>query len=194
MTTPTNHRSPLTLNDGEATQSSATRNSCVNGNDIAVTDAFVVGDIDFSDPVQVRRALDQTTITGSLFSDEAIAAACCAGTARRLFPNPELSEDSYEVQTLRAWIEPDAKSIMAIAELEERAWFIVLHAIHGTTEELRQAIVSVEDAGIIGVLAQANLREPMPRTPKRWPWWYRPRSRQTSPDVGSDLFTQFGEN
>ncbi|MBX9650569.1 MAG: hypothetical protein K2X57_26340 [Xanthobacteraceae bacterium] len=182
---------PLIRDGGEKTASRAGESEFANSNSIHITDGFVVGDIDFSDPVQVRRALDQTTITGSLFSDEAIAAVCRAGTARELFPNIEPVEDSYQVRSLRDWIEPDAKAIMEIADLEERAWFIILHAIHGTTEELFRAIATVEDAGIVGALAQANLREPMPRTRRPWPWWYRPRVPQTSPAVGPDLFTMF---
>jgi hypothetical protein len=190
MTTSANYTIPLKLDDGEVTPPS---NACSDGYDIAVTDAFVVGDIDFRDPLQVRRELDKTTITGFMLSDEAIAAACRAGTARELFPNIKPAEDSYEIQSLRDWIEPKAKAIMEIADVQERAWFIVIHAIHGSTEELRQAIVSVEDAGIIGGLAQANLCEPLPRTRKGWPWWYRPRARQTSQAIGPDLFTLFGE-
>ena len=161
---------------------------------IIASDAFVVGDIDFSDPIAVRRELDMTTLNGTMFSDEAVAAACRAGTARDLFPNVEPSEDSYEVQVLRDWVEPGVKPIMEIADLEERALFIILHAIHGSTKELREAIESVKDAGIFGILAQANLREPMPRTRMGWPWWYRPRSRQTTPQVGPCLFALLGEH
>ena len=80
MTTPLNHL-PSSTRDGVQDSLPLVSASCRehDHHGVAITDAFLVGDIDFSDPIAVRRELDKTTLSGTLFSDEGIAAACRAG-------------------------------------------------------------------------------------------------------------------
>jgi hypothetical protein len=157
------------------------------------SDAFDPGDIDYSDPVAVKAALEQTTV-GCLFTDQGLASICRQGHARELFATsaPKDANDPHLV-SLRDWIEPSVGHLWEVDDLELRALLIIATAVHGTDEARRKLIVSVKDAGIFSVLAQANLREPEPTRRRSWPWWYRPWRRYRSPDIMPSLFTLCGE-
>lgn len=189
---------PATTAVGRVTPTGLAKGTCnvpaesqqVDPAPVIPSDAFVVGDIDFANPVEVKDALARTTF-GNLFSDEAVETACRRGTARDLFPNSPMDEDHPHVQSMRNWVEPSVDNLWAELDLETRALMITSSQVYGTDEDRRALILSVKDAGIFGALAQANLPEPEPTRRRPWPWWYRPWRRNRSSSIWPNLFARF---
>ena len=153
-----------------------------------------ISKIDSYDAAGVKAALYQMHPFADIFSDEGINEQCRLGQgARFLSAFAPHVENEAESARLREWIEGSISLIQEIADLEERAWAIVLGSVYATDDSRRALIESVEDAGVIGALAQANLQEPMRRHRKGWPWWYRPLRPSAARSFMPNLFTVFGE-
>ncbi|MEY9135021.1 hypothetical protein ACVMII_003925 [Bradyrhizobium diazoefficiens] len=155
------------------------------------TDAYLPADVDFTDPVAVKTALGNETF-GHLLPEETIEAMCKQGLGRELFANCAKDENHPQLVALREWVDPSPDHLWLIEDLELRAFEIIVNQVHGTDPKRRELILSVEQSGVFGALAQANLREA--RTVARVrPYWYSPRSRKRSPNVMPNLFTPIEE-
>jgi hypothetical protein len=155
------------------------------------SDAFDPGEIDFSDPIAVKCALEQTT-AGCLFTDEAIASMCAQDLARTLFFNGPMDENHPHVVALRDWVEPTYDHLSEVEDKQLLALLICDGIMYGTTKECQELIKSVEDEGIFGALAQAKLQPPMAIRTKR-PSWYRPFKPSSFRGQTPNLFEAFGE-
>jgi hypothetical protein len=158
------------------------------------SDAFILGENDdLKDPKSVKLLLSKTTF-GEIIPDHTIEAMCAAGLAQELFPNGSIDENHPNA---RAWLEmvsPTFADLWNEEDLELRARLIIERGVYGIDNASRDLILSVADSGMLGGLAQANLREPEPSRRRPWPWWYRPRSRQMSQITGPNLFKLLGED
>ncbi|WP_038384408.1 hypothetical protein [Bradyrhizobium elkanii] len=118
-------------------------------------------EIDFFDPAVVQDLICQASPFGDLLRYEGIEEACRRGLGRKLVEicTPTNIPEQDEV-ALAEMIDPPVEWVMSIGNLEHRAYVILATGFYGTDECHRQAILSVEDAGVVGLLAQANLRPP----------------------------------
>jgi hypothetical protein len=153
-----------------------------------------IGALDPFDSASVKALLTRIYPFAEIVSDEGINEQCRLGQGRKLLEAfvPYMNSDA-ELRRLKDWIEMPISSIEKNPDLESRAWDIVYSPIYGTDEERRKLIESVKDAGLIGALAQAKLREPMTIRTKR-PSWYRPFTPSSFRGTPPNLFTSFGED
>ena len=133
---------------------------------LQLADVSDQGDIDYSDPVAVRDLICRIHPFGDIFSYEGIVEACRLGRGRELVAiatPPDIPQpDSVPLAEM---IDPPAEWVMSNENLKRRASVILATGFYGTDEAHRAAIESVRDAGVVGLLAQANLQPPT--KPKR---------------------------
>lgn len=117
--------------------------------------------IDYADPVAVRDLIYQIHPFGELLRFEGIAEVCSHGYGRELIElsTPPDLPDPQEVPIAEV-VDPTVDWIMSFENPDRRAYVILVTRFYGIDERHKQAILSVKDAGVVGLLAQANLRPP----------------------------------
>jgi hypothetical protein len=122
--------------------------------------------IDYSDPVAVRDLICRINPFGEILRYEGIVEVCRLGRGRELV---EMSTPPHipqpDLVPIAEMMDPPIEWIMSIEPPEHRAFVILKTGFYGTDEAHRAAIESVRDAGVVGLLAQANLQPPI--KPKR---------------------------
>lgn len=123
-------------------------------------------EIDYTDPAAVRDLICRTHPFGELLRYEGIVEACRRGRGRELveLSTPPNLPDQEQV-ALAEVVDPSVDWIMGFESLERRAYVILVTGFFGIDELHREAILSVRNAGVVGLLAQANLLPP--EKPKR---------------------------
>lgn len=118
-------------------------------------------EIDYFDPAVVRDLVCTVHPFGELLSYEGIVETCRRGHGRELvrISTPATISEPDEV-ALAEVFDPSVEWVTSIENLERRAYIILATGFYGIDEAHREAILSVQDAGVVGLLAQANLRPP----------------------------------
>ncbi|MGY4155592.1 hypothetical protein ACVINW_001434 [Bradyrhizobium sp. USDA 4461] len=132
---------------------------CDGATTVAPTPAL--NEINYADPIAVRDLIRQVHPFGELLRYEGIAEACYLGHGRELvgLSTPPVIPEPDEI-ALAEVINPSVEWIMSIENDERRAYVILATRFYGIDESHKEAILSVQDAGVVGLLAQANLRPP----------------------------------
>jgi hypothetical protein len=150
------------------------------------------GNIDYSDPAAVRDLICRIHPFGDIFSYEGIVEACRLGQGRELVAMatpPDIPQ--FDSVPLAEMNDPPVDWVMSFENLERRAFVICATGFYGTDEAHKAAIESVRDAGVVGLIAQANLQPPeKPKRRKSDTRRYGPRTQRACPP---NLFKAFDD-
>lgn len=136
-------------------------NDCPREAAVATDLAAPARTIDYADAVAVRELICEIHPFGGLLRYEGIVETCRRGYGRDLveLSTPPNIPEPEEI-ALAEVFDPSVEWIMNIEQLEHRAYVILVTGFFGADEAHKEAIRSVQDAGVVGLLAQANLRPP----------------------------------